>query len=332
MSTMWQRMMGVIVIGLIGLIALQGCNTLAGAVTGVKNPNTVDDGKNKLPIADAVSLADTASSADAANLADGASAVDACACLQKGMAFRFSSLQIKTLDGGPHLVIKTLNPLWQNDINNKELNFYIEIMDVADTEFTMRIVNGARTDAAGNVCTLPVTESTVVMHRDGCKMWNTVPTGLNVYAGTTANPKNCTTDLAVPNSIPVRNANFEAQIVPQCTGITQGVLVEGSIGKAALDGTCSCLTLGSSKAEDCGTLDPSYPGYPSTKNKDGQPPEFCTECCKGCVKNKYTNLKELLVSFGKLNYKCKDENGLPAVCLSAAFEAPRVETIPVPCP
>lgn len=312
----------------IGLLALQGCNTLAGALTGIDEPNTVDNSKNKLPVAD-VATTDTASG-DAVTLADGASAANDCDCLQKGMVFRFSTLQIKTLDGGPHLVIKTLNPLWQNDINNNELNFYIEIMDVAASEFTMRIVNGARTDLIGSVCTMPVTQSTVVMHRDGCKIWNTVPTGLNVYAGTTANPKNCTTALAVPNSIPVRNANFEAQIAPQCTAITQGLLVEGSIGKAALDGTCTCLTLGSSKAEDCGVPDASFPGYPSTKNKEGQPPEYCTECCKGCNK-KYTNLKELLVSFGTLKYECKDENGLPAVCLSATFEAPRIDAAPPPC-
>ncbi len=325
MDRIGQRGLGVVLAALLGLLALPGCNTLAGVLTGVDQPNDVDESKNKLPSADAAS-------GDSVNLADGASATNDCGCLQKGMAFRFSTLQIKSLDGGPHLVINTLNSLWSGDIKKQELNFYLEIVDVAGDEFTMRIVNGARIANSTDVCTLPVTESTVVMHRNGCKISNAQLTGLNVYAGTVANPKNCTTALAIPNSIPVRNAKFEAEIAPQCTGIVNGLLVEGSIGKAALDATCTCMTISpTAKAEDCGTLDPNFKGYPSSKNKDGQPPEFCTECCKGCAPTKYTNLKELLVSFGALKYLCKDEAGGPAVCLSATFEAPRVDAAPAPC-
>lgn len=307
----------------VALVAcVSGCDFVASKLYGPSN--SVQEAANKLPVSDAAAVK------DGTDLPSDVSGTD-CGCLAKGMYFRFDTLQIKSLDGGQHLVMKTLNPLWQNDINNHELNFYLEIVDVAGDEFTLRIVNGARTNPAGDVCLLPVTESIVKAKRNGCVFSNTEPARLNVYAGTVANPKNCTTGLDVPHSIPVRKAQFEATLAPDCSAITQGTLVQGSIGKAALDNTCTCLTLGNSKAEDCGVPDPKFPGYASPKNKAGEPPAFCTECCKGCS-TKYSNLKELLVSFGALKYTCTDEKDLPAVCLSATFTAPRIDKAPDKCP
>lgn len=291
---------------------------------GVKlSGNPVDESPNPLPGADIVQ--------DVALAGDGTTSVDDCGCLQKGMVFRFDNLQIKSLDGNAdHLVIGTLNPLWKGDIDKKELNFFIEIQDVTAGEFQLRIVNGARIDTAGAVCTLPVTSNVVTMKRDGCKIKNLLPTALNVYAGTSANPKNCTTGLEVPHSIPVRNVLFEAEIAPGCGAITKGNLIQASIPKDSLDGTCTCLTVGGKPAEACGVPDPSYPGKPSPNNLPGEPPTFCTECCKGCNSN-FTNLKELLVMFGELQYSCQDEKGKPSVCLSAEFAAPKVEAMPADC-
>ncbi len=270
---------------------------------------------------DANTLPEVAVAKDTAALpADASATAVACDCLAKGMWFRFDTLKIKSLDGGPHLVINTLNPLWQNDIKKKELNFFLEVQDVTATEVKLRILNAARTDKTGNLCLLPVTESVVTMLRTGCKLKNALPTGLNVYAGTPANPKNCTTGLAVPHAIPVRNAFFEATVAPTCDAVTDGLLFEGAIGRAALDGTCTCLLMGDQMAEDCGVADPKFAGYPSGKNEAGQPAKFCTECCKGCS-DKYSNLNELLDSFGPLKYGCKDEKGEQAVCLSATFSA-----------
>ncbi len=270
---------------------------------------------------DANVLPEVAAAKDTAALpADASATTTACDCLAKGMWFRFDTLKIKSLDAGPHLVINTLNPIWQNDIKKKELNFFLEIQDVTATEVKLRILNAARTDKAGNLCLLPVTESVVTMLRTGCKLKNAQPTGLNVYAGTPANPKNCTSGLAVPHAIPVRNAFFEATVASACEAVTDGLLIEGAIGRTALDGTCTCLLMGDQMAEDCGLPDPKFTGYPSGKNEAGQPAKFCTECCKGCS-DKYSNLNELLDSFGPLKYTCKDEKGEPAVCLSATFSA-----------
>jgi len=293
--------------------------------------NKIDSTPNRLPVA--ADAAGDVSGADAALPADGTTTVDACGCLSKGMVFRFDSLQIKTLDGGDHLVIGALNPIWLKDIQGKELNFFLEVLDVAGDEFKLRIINAARSKPAteaDHLCTLATTESTVTMKRVGCKMKNAAPTGLNVYAGTPANPKNCTTGLEVPHSIPVRNAFFEATIAPDCSAIQDGLLTEGSIGKAALDGTCTCLSLGDTKAEACGVPDAAFPGYDSKSNEPGKPPKFCTSCCKGCNKI-FQNLNELLDSFGELKYGCKDDKGGPAVCLSATFTAASAK-LPAPCP
>ena len=313
-----RRVVGALAI-LTGMALTMGC--------GVKlSGNPIDETPNKLPVAD------TGSGDSAALPGDGTSTGDGCACLQPGMVFRFDNLQIKSLDGNPdHLVIGTLNPLWKGDIDKHELNFFLEIKDVSETELQLRIVNGARMDKAGNVCALPVTSNTVTMQRNGCKLKNLVATGLNVYAGTPANPKNCTTGLEVPHAIPVRNAFFEAEVAPGCGRVQNGVLTQGTIGKESLDNTCTCLTLGGKPAEECGVPDAKFAGYPSLQNEEGKPPQFCKECCKGCNPI-FTNLKELLVMFGELQYKCSDDKGKPGVCLSALFEAPRIDKVPVDCP
>lgn len=312
-------------------VAQRMLNTIAwlamiGALVLGCEKNTLDETPNKLPVADA--------GGDATGLpGDTSGTVETCDCLQKGMWFRFDTLQIKSLDGGQHQVIGVLNPLWQADIDAKELNFYLEVVDVAEKEFTLRIVNAARSGkpGSGEVCLLDSTQSVVVMQKQGCKIKNAQATGLNVYAGTPANPKNCTTGLEVPHSIPVRNAFFEAELSPKCDRVNNGLLIEGSIGKAALDNTCTCLTLPGKTAEDCGIPDAKFAGYNSQKNEDGKAAAFCTTCCQGCNDN-YSNLNELLDSFGPLKYTCKDDKGGLATCLSATFSAPQIPAPPPKCP
>lgn len=288
--------------------------------------NLPDNSKNKLP-SDAA--ASEVAGGDAGLAGDVSATADSCNCLKKGTWYRFDKLAVATLDGGDHPIVDTMNALWAGDIKKHELNFYLEIVDVVGDEFQMRIVNGARLDAAGTTCTLKTTESVVTMKRTGCLAKNAAKTGLNVYAGTPANPKNCTTGLAVPHSIPVRNAVFEATFSNDCSSVVQGLLVEGSIAKSALDNTCTCPTFGEALSEECGVPEAGFVGYNSDKNEKGKPPTFCTECCKGC-NAKFQNLNEFLDTFGALKYGCKDEKGDKAVCLTAIFTA--VPTQPIsPC-
>ncbi|MSQ85113.1 MAG: hypothetical protein EXR77_19940 [Myxococcales bacterium] len=291
--------------------------------------NKLDGTPNRLPSGDSSAVANNGTSDSQGLPTDASAAASGCDCLAKGMVFRFDSLQIKSLDGGDHLVVSALNPLWLNDIKTHELNFFLEIIDVAGDEFQLRIINGARSNAAGDTCLVASTESIVTMKRAGCKATNAAPSGLNVYAGTLASPKNCTTGLAVPHSIPVRNAFFEATFAPDCSAVSKGLLIEGSIGKNALDNTCTCLMLGGQMAEECGVPSAAYKGYTSENNEKGKPPKFCTECCKGC-NDIFQNLNELLDSFGPLKYGCKDEKGGPAVCLSATFTAAKTK-LSAPC-
>lgn len=300
----------------------------AAAITACENKT--DSAPNKLPGGDATTAVDT-SSGDVASLPGDASASGGgCDCLAKGQWFRFNTLQIKSLDGKQHLVIGALNPIWQSDIDKHELNFFLEVQDVTEKTLVFRIVNAARTDKAGSMCLMGATSSVITMERNGCALQNKEAAGLNVYAGTVANPKNCTTGLAVPHSIPVRKAFFKADIAPDCSAVLNGLLMEGSIAKDALDSTCTCLKTGGAPAEECGVPDKAFAGYNSDKNEKGKPPVFCTECCKGCNSN-FTNLNELLDSFGPLDYTCQDDKGGKAVCLSATFAAKKAD-MPANCP
>ena len=89
------------------------------------------------------------------------------------------------------------------------------------------------------------------------------------------------------------------------------------LGKFELENTCTCLTVGSDNSDACEPLDPNF------VNDKGQ--------CTGCNDN-YINLADLLSGFGDLEWKCQTPEGKPAACLTASFEAYRLDSAPPDCP
>ncbi len=238
----------------------------------------------------------------------------ACDCLKEGDWYRFDTLQVKSLDGGPHNVIGVLNSLWTSDIKGKELNFYFRVEKVSATEVTVKVVNGARVDGTTDeTCLLPYTEALLVHPRNGCTLDESAPSAMNVYAGTQTNKKNCAPKNEVPHSIEVRKAVMKAEVTSDCGKVINGLVVSGALGRTALEQTCTCVNPGKG-AEECGELDPSFKGGD----------------CDGCS-SKYQNLKTLLQNFGELKWAC-EVDGKPAVCLQATFSAVRLDQAPKICP
>lgn len=244
-----------------------------------------------------------------------------CDCLKKGMAFRFDKLTLDSIDKGDHSVRIVLNPLWKRDIDNFELNFFAEILDVSATEVKVRIVNGARVaGSVSDVCLLPYTSAEVIFPRDGCGLSPSAPTPMNVYAGTPATPKNCAPAIDVPHSIPVRGAVLEALVAADCSRIDNGFVSAGHLPKGALSKTCTCITTPKENSEDCGAPDPTF----VDGTKDGTNPG-----CDGC-NARFKNLEAQLNALGQLEYKCK-EGDEPAACMTASFSGAKVEGLPAVC-
>jgi hypothetical protein len=309
----------------IGLVTVLGALALACS-------NPTDDKANVLPSlkADAVGLASDATASNAT-----------CGCLAVGQWFRFDTLKLKSLDGkADHPVIPTLNNLWQQDIDHFELNFYVKIEEVTDGKVKLRVVNGARTDEPPNpddtVCSSsddlakqkPTTclldnpakldtTTLVELPRSKCQMSESAAAGINVYAGTPANTKNCAPTLPVKHAIPIRNAVLTGRFNDDCTQMLDGQVLAGSFAKAALSKICTCLTVGKQLGNCCAEPDPNY--------VDSE--------CGGCNSH-YQNLQSLLEAFsgGSLDYGCKSEDGSPAVCLTASFTAQRLDAPPPSCP
>jgi len=299
--------------------------------------NAVETRPNVLPSADAPASADVpdvgteadspGSDLGAPELPGDVTAAAECSCLAVGQWYRFTKLKLLTLDGGDHPVIVVLNPLWATDIKHNELNFFFGVTAASDTHVTFNVVNAARTDDKGGMCMLDVDsglDTTVVleMPRAGCALQKSSKAGINVYAGTTVNTKNCAPDLPVKHAIPVRNAELEGTLKSDCSGIIEGKVLSGSFSKAALGKICTCLTVGAQRAEECGVPDPKY-----TPDPNGSDDPLCGGC-----NSKYQNLMTLLNAFGDLQYTCLSEDGGPAVCLTAEFTAERVLDPPKSCP
>lgn len=242
-------------------------------------------------------------------------AAGACDCLKADLWFRFDKLTLDTIDLAKHNVQIALNPLWKKDIDAFELNFYVHVVAATATEVSLEIINGARVaGTTDQVCLLPYTKVNVTMPRDGCALQPSAPTAMNVYAGTPANPKNCAPVNEVKHSIPVRGAVLQALLSADCARIDDGLVSAGHLPASALDVTCTCLTTGNQKAEECGVPDASF----VSDNK-----------CDGCNK-KFQNLNTLLNTFGALEYKCK-EGEEKAACLTASFAGGRIDAPPPVC-
>jgi len=282
---------------------------LCGAVATCSNPT--DDTPNKLP--DPVG---------AQGDGGGDATCGTCDCLKPGTWYRYTELQLTSIDyHEDHVITQVLNPLRQADIDGGELDFFMEVQKVSASEVVVRVVNGARIANGTEICLLEYTGVEVVHPRQGCCLGASKETGMNVYAGTHVNPKNCAPNLPVKHVIPVRKAVLDTKVMPDgvdgCSEVT-GTLISGSLAVAALEKTCTCLNPGK-QAEACGDLDASF--------DDGKKPG-----CGGCS-DKYQNLMSLLTKFNpKLTFECTAPDGSPAACLSARFKGVRIDSPPKPCP
>lgn len=294
-----------------------------GALAAAGCENEVDRTPNLLPGASDVAEPDDAPApgdvpADAPPDVEG-SGSEPCACLVPGLWFRFDTLVVTSLDGGEHPVTETLSALWEKDIEKLELNILMRVEEVTATEVRLTAVNGARVEGSTTeLCILPDTAVEVVHPRDGCKLGESDKSAMNVYAGSTAFPKNCATTLSPEHSIHVRNVVVRSEATPACDGIVNGEVVEGAIGEEELAATCTCLVYNDDPADVCEPLDPTF------VKGEGE-----DAACHGCNAN-FQRLSTLVGAFQKLEYTCTTPDDRPAVCLTATYSAVAVDA-PVEC-
>ena len=275
--------------------------------------NEVDDTANNLPTNDMM-VQDAAPPAPDG----GATCRD---CLAVGTWYRFDTLSVDTLAGEVHPAVPTLNAAWSADVENKELNILFEITAIEGDNVSLRAVNAALVDE-DEICILPATAVDLNIAADtpdACDFTTTEPAGINVYAGTTEHSKSCAPGRAVPNSIPVEQLQLTNSVTADCSRITAGKVVEAAIPATALTEVCTCLAGLTGPASLCPELDPEYAAA------DG--------ACAGCNLG-YQPLGQLvaLVGGGDLETDCTAADGNPAVCLSASFEAVRLDASPAECP
>lgn len=243
--------------------------------------------------------------------------VGTCDCASVGDWYRFTTLAIDTLAGEENVLQSILNGLWADDIAAYSLNILIEVTAVTETEVRLRAVSGARVGEPGSseVCVLPGTEFEVIHPRSGCALKASQPTGINVFAGSTSKIKNCAPGLSPIHAIPARDLVLEATVSNDCSTITGGKVLSGVLTESALGSVCSCLK---SVLEECSAIDPGYVAKNGT--------------CGGCNSD-FQDLKGLLTTAGGIkSFDCQSASGEPAICLSAHFEAKRMESSPSPCP
>lgn len=242
-----------------------------------------------------------------------------CDCATVGDWYRFTVLAIDTLAGNAdNALLGLLNGIWAKDIAAYGLNVMVEVTEVTDTEVRLRAVSGARVGGRDSqeVCVLPGTDSEAVLPRAGCELQDSEPTGINIYAGSTTRVKNCAPGLTPMHAIPARDLVLTATVANDCGSLTGGKVVSGVITEDALDSVCSCVN---DDVEDCFAIDPDYPG------KGGH--------CVGCEQG-FAHLKGLLQAppSNIKEFACTSLDGEPALCITAHFEAVRMETSPSPCP
>ena len=242
-------------------------------------------------------------------------------CLAVGMWYRFDKLTVDTLAGEVHPAVPTLNAAWAADITNFELNILFEITAIDGDTVSLRAINGALVDGE-EICLLPDTAVSLTISAQeagGCDFATTEPAGINVYAGTTERSKSCAPGRPVPNSIPVEQLQLTNGVTADCSRITTGKVVEAAIPGEALTGVCTCLAGLTGRADLCPELSADYMA------EDGS--------CAGCNIG-YQPLGQLvaLVGGGDLSTECIGADGEPAVCLSASFEAVRLDASPAECP
>ncbi len=193
-----------------------------------------------------------------------------CDCLQgapegagetglDGRVYRFTEMRIEE----PYALAGLLNDLWENDIDKHILNVMFVIGRARPSE-TGYPLHDATLDAASgwrdppelvldegqaveSYCVLPGTRSpmTLVPKTDcsgKCEVETQGRGELNFFAGSMDAPLNCSPDLEVPNSIPVRQVEASFVFDDDCTRIIHGRLTACLRRDEAMR-ICMCLRM-----------------------------------------------------------------------------------------
>lgn len=245
---------------------------------------------------------------------DAALVQETCDCLSVGDWYRFTKLEPTSLAGNErHALVLTLRNLWAKDIDRYELNVIFVITAVDGDRISLRVMNAARGElGTGEICRLPETAVDLDFVRDPddpCTVRMERPQRINIYAGTPTIPRNCAPRLDVLHAIPVTNIQLEARIAPDCSALQEGFAEGAGIPAPALPEICTCPGV-DGPAEMCGDIDP----------------EFSNGSCDGCNGN-FQNLETLMAAFsgGQIPFECPDDDGVPGVCIDAAFDGERWE-------
>ena len=239
----------------------------------------------------------------------------ACAtCPEIGSWYRFTKLQLDSIDRGPHPVISILNSLWSADVDSHALNILFEIKAVEGDQITVGAMNAAwLSEAENDYCILPETAIEFIFTQNNCTISNQQSAGINIYAGSQEIPKNCSPTGEALNAIPVRDVLLATEFTSDCGQLVNGVVQSAAIKKVALEETCSCL---SPVIASCEGIDSNFEG-----NNFGE--------CAGC-NTRYSSLSRRLNSIQQLNWEC-EVDGEQAVCIGASFEANRLDFTPPVC-
>ena len=306
------------------------CSSVNGAFVCKAPTATQPDGGAPDAVGDAaatdadVSLADIAAGElpkPDGQLADSGPNSDACKCIQVGDYYRFSALQLTSMDGSPDFaVLPVLNSLWQSDVDGYELNILLQVAAVSATDVTWQVVDGARVGTTQEPCLLPPTQTTIHQKRNGCQLLDSDAGALNLYAGSQQHTKNCGSlagsSLGVDNTIPLRGVVLNGTMHADCSAIDSGTMQSAAIAKDALFKLCTCQTLPGQTSDVCAPPDPSYKDTTSS----------LAGACDGCGPG-WQSFGGLLAAFAGdvgLQYGCKSDTGGPAVCLTATFAATRL--------
>ena len=272
---------------------------------------------NVLPMAKPVDMAPPVTPDEGTPSGDMGPQVDPCAdCLEVDTWYRFDTLALEALDGGPHPVIALLNNFWRTDVNNHVLNVLFEVRAIEGDQVTIGAMNAAWVSEAENdYCLLPSTAIDFIFTRQGCGIINADPAGINIYAGSVEIPKNCSpAGSDAENAIPVRDVILSGEFSSDCSVISNGAVQSAAIKRSALETTCTCLN---GDLDGCVGLNPDFSG----NNFDE---------CQGCNET-YQSLSRQLNAIRQLDWNC-EVDGEEAVCIEAGFSATRLDFTPPVCP
>lgn len=269
--------------------------------------NDVDNSENLLQHPDAAVVD--------ANLVDAGDEL----CPAAGTWYVFDTLRITEIGHDEtHGAIMSLNTIWADDIERKQLNILFEVTESTGTLLRVRAMNAARLDDdLDDWCRVPATVVDIVFNRAGDVLSMTEEAGINIYAGSESIPKICAPGVNPTHTIPVREALLEARLEGGCSRFADGVATKAVLFGDDLRQVCSCLIPGSS-AEQCGLVDPNY----DSGNFN----------CDGCNAF-HRNLHALLGGFtgGEPAYEVGDD-GLERLPIKATFTAVRLDDTPPVCP